>query len=86
MEDATTFAFGLATPHAVLDTVEKRVLKTLGLDSALSAHALREFDTKAVGGEEPSRVHVATASLEHPLVLITILFDCHLCLKPQSVA
>jgi len=78
MEDATTFALGGATPHAVREAVHERVLKTLSLDRAVGAHALCEFDTKTVRREEPTPVDVATPSLEHPRVLITDLFHGHL--------
>ena len=78
MEDATTFAFGRATPHAVLDSVGERVFEALGLDRALGADALCELDSAAVGGEEATGVYVTTQSLKHPLVFIVMLFDCHL--------
>ena len=84
MEDATTFAFGLATPHAVLDAVEQRIFTALGLDRAVGAHTLRELDTDTVGGKEPTGVHVATASLKHPFVLVMTLFDRLHWLNPQS--
>jgi hypothetical protein len=69
-KDAASLAFGRATPDAVLDPMQQRVLETLDAHFAVLAHALRRLDPRAVGRKELRRSRAAASCPQHPCVLV----------------